>query len=407
MRICFIYRKFQILSRNSDSDFIWPLLKELSNHGLDVLMIAQKSRTGRDFIEREGVKVHFINQDIANPTLNEFEEELKKRIKIFNEEKPVQIIHSFDSSIHGLSKIKKALNLKIVLDVDALKMSQIFSILSFNQETAWSHIQVGIKAALHFIKTYFIKDRDLLNLADGVFVNSPQQKFFLERYYMYPDSRIFGVPRAYILPEQETTQVTWDLYKKNFKFSEDSEFILNITDMNQPHESLQILKSFEQLARKKSNCYLIIIGSGPYFKDIEYQLYNLALGNRAFLLGSLSPEEISQWISKAHLFVDLSSFYRESEGYTIEAMLRKKIIVASELGPLAHIIEDKVEGFLVRPSDSEGLFSIMNQVLNKQFDLNEISEKVFEKGEKVFAPGKAVDIVKNSYNLIINRKGFR
>lgn len=404
MRVVFVSRSFQVMSRNSDSDLIWPLLRQLATKGIEVLMLAQKSRSGRDYIERDGVKVHFINQSLGAPTSGDFQEGLGDFLFKLHSEEPIDIVHVFDSSANYILQMKKLLKFKVVLDVDALQLSRLFSILSFNKQTALSHISVGIRAGYHFIRTYFGADRDLLRVADGVLVSSPQQRFFLERYYMYPDSRIHVVPRAFTLPTETLEPLELAQINKKLAQHPDAKIILNVTDMSQPEETTQLLKAFERLAVKTSSCYLIIIGNGPGFKEIEFQLYNLALGSRAFMLGALGADEISKWIMKSHAFVDLSSLYRQFESYAIEAMLRCKVVVASELGPLSHVIEDGSEGYLVRPADALSLQLLLEKILAGGSAIEAITQNALSKASEVFAPGRAVDVMVKVYDQILRRE---
>jgi glycosyltransferase involved in cell wall biosynthesis len=174
--------------------------------------------------------------------------------------------------------------------------------------------------------------------------------------------------------------------------------------MSNSLETIQLLKAFERAAVKKSSCYLIIVGDGPTFKEIEFHLYNLALGERAFMLKMLPPEMVSNWIRRCLIFVDLSSIYRQFEGYAIEAMVRKKLVIASELGPLAHVIEDGVDGFLVRPADALNLQKLLLKILEGRVSIETITQAAQEKATRVFSPGRAVDVMHKVYQHAMMRE---
>ncbi len=403
MKICIISRYFQAMSRNSDSDLLWPLLKEMAALGHEIYVLAQKSNSGRALIERKGIKIYFLNQTILNPTREDFEIALIDKVSQIQKESEIDLIHAYDNSVLALKDFRLKNKIKIIIDVDALKISKLFSILSFDQDSVVSHIKVAIKAVAHFIRTFFTFDRDLLKMADRVLVSSAQQRFFLERYYAYPDSRISFAPRAFSLPAQSVQEgdIISLLPVKNLPYKNVAKFIVNITDMSLAEETIYLLKAFERLAVKKSSVYLVIIGTGPSYKKIEYELYNLALGNRAFLLGDITPEETSMWIEQSSVLVDLSSLYRQFENYSIEGMLRKKIVIASELGPLAHIIEDGHEGFLVRPADWSYLGHLMGQIIEDTDAYNKITQQAFEKASLTFAPDNVVGRVLDSYKKLL------
>lgn len=395
MKVIYLARNFQIQSRHNDADLIWPLLKALVGNQVKVILLAQKSLSGREYIERDGIEIYYLNQAHPAPQRSDFITKVKDFLVRSHQESPVSLVHSLDGSIRYLGQERKMLGFKSILDVEALELSKLFSILSFNQQTTGSLLMVGIKSIFHFITTYFTRDRDILSCSDAILVTSPQQRFFLERYYMYPDSRIFNVPRAFDIENDDDNllgnsdpQVNQEL---NIKY------IVNTTDMTQSQETKQLLKAFERLAVKNSSCHLIIIGTGPAYKEIEFYLYSLALGNRATLLGDLNPISVSEWVKKAYIFVDMSSMYRQFESYVIEAMLRGKVVIASELGPLAHIIESGQDGFLVRPADSTGLQNLFSLLLANRAVTEKLARRASEKALAVFAPGRAADVVYKVY----------
>lgn len=394
MKVVYLARNFQIQSRQNDADLIWPLLKALAINGVKVMLLAQKSISGREYIERDGIEIFYLNQNHPFPQSADYISKVKDFLIRSHQESPIDLVHSLDGSIRYLGQERKSLGFKSILDVEALELSKLFSILSFNQQTAASVLMVGIKSIFHFVTTYFTRDRDILKYSDAILVTSPQQRFFLERYYMYPDSRIFNVPRAFDL---EVTEASANVDHEDKTIEIDIKYIVNTTDMTQSQETKQLLKAFERLAVKNSSCHLIIIGSGPAFKEIEFYLYSLALGNRVTLLGDLSQAETSVWVSKAYIFVDMSSMYRQFESYVIEAMLRGKVVIASELGPLAHIIESGQDGFLVRPADSTGLQNLFSLLLANKMVTDKLARRASEKALAVFAPGRAADVVFKVY----------
>jgi 1,2-diacylglycerol 3-alpha-glucosyltransferase len=437
MKIVFIAPHFQVLSRQSDSNLLWPLLRELAPLNKEVLVVASKSVTGREYIERDRVKVYFLNQSLSEPTEETYTTALELFLIESHQKQPIDVVHIVEGIDFSFEALKKKLKFKVILDVDALGLSQLFSILSFNKETALSYMSIGFKAFLHFIFSYLTKDRELLKRADGVLVSSPQQRFYLERYYMYPDSRIFIVPRAFSLQTEDssltpplhspgslTSPVTsaspvmlanpvilsslvgsvssrasaFSEFLEKISLEPKAQLILNVTDMSHAIETIHLLKAFERLAVKRSSCYLVIVGEGPSYGEIEFQLYNLALGERVFLLGPQPSEVISHLILKATLFVDLSSVYRQFESYAIESMLRKRLVIASELGPLAHIIEDGMDGFLVRPGDFTQLQRLFLKILEGRLEIESLIEAGYNKASHVFSPGRAVDVMQLVYH---------
>jgi hypothetical protein len=55
-------------------------------------------------------------------------------------------------------------------------------------------------------------------------------------------------------------------------------------------------------------------------------------------------------------------------------MAQKKVIVGSEVSPLANVVEDGVDGFLIRPADNFTLAELLLQVFNGQVVASQMGE---------------------------------
>jgi 1,2-diacylglycerol 3-alpha-glucosyltransferase len=287
------------------------------------------------------------------------------------------------------------------MTVEATQMSQIFSILGMAHETVKSILTTSIAVAYKFLSTYFGGDRELLNTADGVFVTSPQQRIFLERYYLYPDFHTYTVPYGIELGDLSPKEESLDLRKK-FSIPESANILLTITDMNEPEEVVNLLRGFERVAVKKPNCFMVIIGNGPYWKEIEFELYQLALGSRVIMTGALTAEEISAWISTSDAYVNLSSRTTGFEPSMIEAMAQKKVIIGSEMSPIANVVEDGVDGFLIRPVDTEALAHLLIEIFSGLLPITEIGQKARSKVIDLFDTHKMIGSIEEAYQKILD-----
>lgn len=203
-------------------------------------------------------------------------------------------------------------------------MSQLFFIMGMSHETVKSILATGFALLYKFLSTYLGGDRDLLKTADGVFVTSPQQRIFLERYYLYPDFHTYTVPYGIELGDLSPKERSFELRKK-LNIPESANIVLTITDMSEPDEVINLLRGFERVAVKKPNSYMIIVGRSNW-KDIEFELYQLALGSRVFMIGAQTVEETADWIATSDVFVNLSSRTTGFEPSMIEAMAQRKLL---------------------------------------------------------------------------------
>ena len=69
-----------------------------------------------------------------------------------------------------------------------------------------------------------------------------------------------------------------------------AQVVVTITDMQDLTEMRYLLRSFEKVAIKKPAARLIVIGTGPLRKEIEFEMLNLALGSRVHFVGDSDVE---------------------------------------------------------------------------------------------------------------------
>lgn len=108
---------------------------------------------------------------------------------------------------------------------------------------------------------------------------------------------------------------------------------------------------------------LLIIGDGDlkdYYQDLSQKMGVL---DRVIFLGKVQNEELPKYYATADLLV-LPSIKIESFGLVLlEAMACGKPVIASDLPGVRTVVDDGVNGFLVRPRDCDDLATKMRLLL--------------------------------------------
>lgn len=402
LNICMVAYKFPILGRATDTGFLWPIARGLAARGHAVTVIAARSPLGKQEVTRDGVRVFYLYEGFPNYSHLPFEEAVFQKFTELHQEKPFHLVHGMDRSAYRIGRRKRSFRIAAAYDVGATQMAQIFSILGMTRETVGGLLSTGVAVLYKFLTTYFGGDRDLLKTADGVFVSSPQQRIFLERYYLYPDYHTYTVPYGIELgdlsPRPESQEV-----KTQAKIPEGAHVVLTITDMTEPQEMINVLRAFERVAVKKPNAYLVMVGNGPGWKRIEYEMLSLALGSKVIMTGALKPDEVADWISIADVFLNMSSRTTGFEPSMIEAMAQKKVIIGSEVSPIANIVEDGQDGFLLRPADVDSLAHVLVELFSGSLPSLEIGQRARDKVTSIFDTKKMIQSVEAAYLKILAR----
>jgi glycosyltransferase involved in cell wall biosynthesis len=405
MRICLIGQKISVLSRSTDTGLLWPLARGLTERGHDVTIISTSTPLKRPEIFRDGIRAFYLNEGQPQYKTYKFSDAAHRKFVALHQENPFHLVHSLDQSGFKIGRHKRNFGVSMAYDVEATHMAELFSILSENQNSFQNMIVTAFKLVFRFLKNYFMQDRSLLISADGIFVTTPQQRLILERYYLYPDFHTYTVPYGINLGDL-TPKSESENFKAKLHIPDDSSIILAISDFTSTHEVEPLLKAFEKVVLKKPNTYLLLLGHGPQWKSVEYEMLKLALGSRVIMPGEVTAVEMLDCILSSPIYVDLSSRSTGLEPSLIEAMAQKKVVIGSELSPISEIIEDGVDGFLVRPADVETLSALLDKLINSNLiNTEEIGEKARQKVVEVFNRQKMIDSLINAYSHILVNSG--
>ena len=389
LNICLVTTKFPLAQTAGEISFLWPIARGLVKLGHNVTVLSWRNKNRINMVERDGVKALYLGEQ-AGASLDGFPRLVLKKFSQLHSENPFHLVHSLDDSGLQIGLRRKELGVAVVYDVEATRMSHMYTILGMSQETLTGLIKTSLSVAFDFAHSYWTHDRQLLKTADAVFVHSPQQRTILERYYVYPDRRIFTVPFGLEVEDLSPRQKSQELMTK-IGLPANSHTVVTVTDMTEFGEMKNLLLAFERVAIKKPTARLIVVGSGPLKKDIEFEMLQLALGGRVTFVGDVLTSHLADYIALSDVFVNLSARSSGIEQSLLEAMAQRKVIVGSEVSPLANVVEDGVDGFLIRPADTFTLSELLLQVFNGQVPVAQMGEQARQKVLSMFDSQKMLN----------------
>jgi 1,2-diacylglycerol 3-alpha-glucosyltransferase len=404
LNICIVSKKFPMLGRAAEYGFLWPIARGLAQKGHRVTVLASESPQKKPEIVQDGVRALYLKEGVPQNELSSFSRLAKNYFIRLHRQDPFHIVHSVDSTGYLIAKFKKDYQVAVAFDVQATQMSQIFSIVGMAQETVGSILRTGIAVAYKFLRTYYGQDRKLLKFADGVFVTSPRQRTVLERYYLYPDARMYNVPYGIEIGDLSPKEKSNELRQK-LGLPEDAKIAVSVSDMTEVREMANLFQAFEKVAVKNTQARFLVIGNGPKRKEIEFEALNLALGNRVIFTGPIKNTELPDYIALADVYVNISVRSTGFETSMLEAMAQKKVIIGSEMSPISSIVEDRIDGFLIRPADVLSLSTLMNEIFSGQLPTQEMGTRARLKVTDLFDMQKMVNQTLNSYFKILKSTG--
>ena len=395
LNICLVSERFPLLNTTGEVSFLWPIARGLVRLGHKLTVISWRNKSRIPYVEQNGVKAYFLGEN-AGATKENFPSLVHRKFHTLHQQNPFHLVHSLDGAGYEIALRRKPLGVAVVYDVDATHMAHVYSILGMAQDTLPSLLRTSFNVALTFLRTYYRHDRRLLKSADAVVVHSPQQRLILERYYGYPDQRIFMVPFGIEVEDLSPRERSNELMKK-LGLPLNAQCVVTVSDMTELGEIRNVLHAFERVAIKKPTARLIVVGHGPLRQEIEFEMLNLALGSRVIFAGDVLASQMADYIALADVFVNLSARTSGVEQSLLEAMAQKKVIIGSEVSPLANVVEDGLDGFLIRPADTHTLSELLLQVFNGQISTGTIGEHARQKVLNLFDSEKMLAQTLSAY----------
>lgn len=403
LHVCFIAKEFPILGRAADYGFLWPIARGLAQRQHDVTILSWQNPDHREMVSKDNVVAYFLGEG-ENKSPLPFPKLLQRKFRELNAQNPFHVVHSLDRSGFEIGRYRKNGRYVMAYDVEATHMSQLISILGRSQETVGSIVGTALQLTWKYLTTFLRYDRPLLHTADAVFVTSPGQKIGLERYYLYPEVKIHTIPYGIEIGDLSPREKSAELRQK-LGFQNDSQVVVTVSDMSDVSEMSHLLRAFERVVIKKPSARMVIVGDGEKRKEIEFEMLSLALGNKVVFTGSLSAMQLPDHIALADVFVNLSSRTTGFEPSILEAMAQKKVVIGSEVSPIATVVEDGKDGFLIRPADTEALAQLLLGVFSHRVRAEALGENARQKVIGLFDTRRMVDQTLQAYIDTLIRTG--
>lgn len=128
----------------------------------------------------------------------------------------------------------------------------------------------------------------------------------------------------------------------------------------------------------------VIVGTGPYRREIEQAAERHGIADRLVLTGRASESDLHAWYEAASVFVHPTR-YEGSSLVTLEAMGHRRPIVASRAGGLPDKVRDGINGWLVPPDDAGALATALADAASNPSRLVEMGHRSREIVEQDFA----------------------
>jgi colanic acid/amylovoran biosynthesis glycosyltransferase len=132
---------------------------------------------------------------------------------------------------------------------------------------------------------------------------------------------------------------------------------------------LYLIRALSILKNKAFGFEAVLVGGGPLRETLERAIGLHELQGRVRVTGFISHDAVKDYLVRAALFVAPSVVTEDGEmdgipNLLLEAMAAGKAIVASGIPPITEVVEDGINGYLVRERDVKSLAEGIEDILS-------------------------------------------
>ncbi|GAB4344539.1 MAG: glycosyltransferase family 4 protein [Candidatus Abyssubacteria bacterium] len=159
-------------------------------------------------------------------------------------------------------------------------------------------------------------------------------------------------------------------------------------------------------AMPKIDAPLVVVGSGPMEKELQFLAANYRVAEKVHFVGELTEKDLAAFFHACSVFV-LPSVYR-SEAYglvQLEAHVCAKPVVSTRLGTGVEFVNiDGRTGFVVSPADSAALANAINRLLADPERRREMGEFAQKRAHSEFSLERMCEHVEAIYERVLAHK---
>lgn len=247
------------------------------------------------------------------------------------------------------------------------------------------------KFSLKHLYQYIVQSNTefrILNTAKQIIVDTGYVAEQIRKYHR--EHKVCQLPNMHVVPQginEHYLSLKCDRY---------SNVILSVGSISRRKGHLLLLQAFDHVCKQIPNAKLVIAGvlaEQDYYNELQTYIQQSPSKANITLLVNLPQEELYELYQQAHIFALHSQ--EESQGIAlVEAMATGLPIVATNVGGIPYVVEDRVTGFLADYSNIDDFASNIIKLLNNQDNYDKISIRTIQEAQRYIWSNIADEVVK-------------
>jgi glycosyltransferase involved in cell wall biosynthesis len=224
------------------------------------------------------------------------------------------------------------------------------------------------------LKTYCFLDSLWIRFFDRIVAVSNEVKKDMLKYKI-PKEKIRVIDNGICLERFEKLVETRKI-KSQLGLEEKTRVIGTIGSLGIEKGHIYLLEAARQVLDVVKDLKFLVIGDGPLRKPLEEKSEELGIKKHVIFLGQ--RKDIPELLMAMDIFV-LPSIKEGLPIALLEAMAAKRPVIATRVGAIPKVIENKDTGILVEPKDIKGLRDAIMNLINDTERMNLLAQEGFNK----------------------------
>lgn len=374
-------------------DLHGKLLSEgVVKRGHNVSIISTKHPDGKEYEERNGVKIYYLKNTVFGSRRKGWRQESISKFLELHRDKPFDVIwsQSFDA-FGAISMRKNLLNIPVILTLHGSIQQEFKTFLT----NFFNNLKKPLKifgSAAGLLYSYFLVQMPLLSLSDRVITVSAKVMEDIKKWF---GSKIAdkceivpnGIDVSLFKPDLEERKATREAYG----IDEGETVLLTLGRLTLEKGHHLAVEALKQLRIENLDIKLLVVGTGNYSDNLLSKVKNAGLNDAVIFVGPVENRDTVKYYNSADIFLMPTLAVEGLPFVLLEAMSCCKPVIASRIGGITSAIEDGKNGLLTDPGECAQITDKIRLLLNDPGLANSLAKSAMRSVHKTLSVDRMVD----------------
>jgi glycosyltransferase involved in cell wall biosynthesis len=212
---------------------------------------------------------------------------------------------------------------------------------------------------------WFQLSKSILEHADKIITTSIRNFNIITREIGISEQKVYIIGNGF--DNNKFYQMNQRQIREKLSLPQDKKILLSVGNLVEIKGHKYLVEAVNKVLAKRKDILCIIIGRGIGKEKLQNQIDSLGLNDFIKVINGVSHDEVPFWMNACDLFV-LPSLDEGFPTVIPEALACGKPVIASRVGGIPEIINNKDIGELFQKKNVDGLVTAIINALNKEWD---------------------------------------